>query len=125
VVLDAANICSDRTFDLVEYAMIEKFEIEISSFDIVGGIHYYGRVELPMSRQKSGDHRTIELERPAPKDAPSWWTSEDGTWMTIRFDTIQQVIDAAKEWFLENERVKPGDKLVIWKGYWEKRNERL
>jgi hypothetical protein len=93
--------------------MSEKFEIEISDFSDVGGIHYYGNIYIPQSRIRNGDWHRIELDRPC------------GEYRTIRFWTIRDIITAAKEWFLKDPRVKPGDKLVINKADWKRRDERL
>jgi len=85
-----------------------KFEIQISTFEIVGGEHYYGYVRIPLMRQVAPNfEHAVELSRTR--------SGENRT--TIRFDTIQQIIDAATTWFLESPLVKPGDRLVIWTGY--------
>ena len=95
---------------------MEKFEIQISTFEIVGGEHYYGRIDIPMTRQTAPHfEHTVELNRKRSGE----------TLTTIRFDTIQQIIDAATTWFLESPLVKPGDRLVIWKGFHKERDTRI
>jgi|SRR5579864_4573146 len=106
--------------------MIEKFEIRIQTFDIVGGIHYYGKIEIPMTRRTAENlERQIELNHVDNEHQPSWWHKDDGDWTTIKFFTIREVIVAAKKWFLTDPRVKPGDKLVIWKEYWRDQDVKL
>jgi uncharacterized protein Usg len=108
--------------------MSEKFEIEITDYGFIGGLHFYGRVNIPKSRQV-GEYSPSyyhELQRPNLEESPSWWDKKvDGPWMTIKFWTIRDIIKAAKEWFLSDPRVKPGDKLTIHKESWERRNEKL
>ena len=95
---------------------MEKFEIDVSTFQCIGGEHYYGRVTIPQKRQdgRYGGHYH-ELEH----------SSKHHDWCTIRFDTIREIITAATEWFLKDGRVKPGDRLVMWSGHWTERNARL
>lgn len=101
--------------------MNKKFKINISSYAefAPGARHFYGHIEYPYPWRKNENyHRDIELNRPDPEPMPSWYDPDDAAhWTTIRFDTKEQLISAAKKWFLESSDVKPGDKLVIWKGY--------
>lgn len=94
--------------------MSEKFRIEVSDFGFIGGTHYYGNIQIPASRMGNGWYR-VELDH----------GKEGDTFRTIKFWTIADVIKAAKEWFLKDPRVKPGDKLVISRDLWDIRNEPL
>jgi hypothetical protein len=90
--------------------MSEKFYIEVSDFGFIGGMHYYGHVRVPDTRLSEGQwHPLEELSRKG----------------SIKFWTVTEIIEAAKEWFLKDSRVKPGDKLVISRDLWEIRNEPL
>jgi hypothetical protein len=107
--------------------MSEKFEIEVTDYGWIGGMHFYGRINIPPSRQVEGYSPRYyhELSRPSDGEAPKWWTKEDGSWTTIKFWTIRDVIAAAKTWFLADPRVKPGDKLVINKEDWQRRHKNV
>ena len=91
---------------------MKRYKLSISSFDIVGGVHNYGSVYLD-------GVKVHECERPDPAAAPDWWTDEDGSWNTIKFDTALEVVEAARKWFLSSPTVAPGDKLVVWSGYFQ------
>ena len=100
---------------------MEKFKIWISTFAAVGGEHYYGYVRIPQHRQVAPYFQcNIELDR-----QPSDKIAAAALFRTIRFDTIQQIIDAAKEWFLTSPIVQPGDLLVISKEYYSNRDVRI
>ena len=95
-----------------------KFKLSITTFDMVGGIHNYGSV------YKNGV-KIYECERNDPTGAPKWYTEEDEKeqpWMTIKFPTALEVVWAAKKWFNTTTEVQPGDKLIVWGGYFN-RNE--
>lgn len=96
--------------------MSEKFEIDVTDFSIVGGYHYYGRVQIPQTRQdgRSAGHYH-ELDQ----------GQKDDTYRTIKFWTIRDILKAARDWFLTDLRVKPGDKLVISRDLWEIRDVAL
>lgn len=90
-----------------------KFKLSITTFDLVGGIHNYGSV------YKNGV-KVYECEHPDPGSQPVWWTPDDGVWTTIKFGSYLDVVKAAKKWFLTAIQVSPGDKLVVWTGYFSK-----
>jgi len=96
---------------------MEKFKIEISTFQCIGGEHFYGRVIIPQKRQKE-DWCPINYQELSHQ-------SRDHRWTTIRFDTVQEIVDAATDWFLRDWRVKPGDRLVISPDLWRDRHIRI
>ena len=90
--------------------MKRKFKLSITSFDLVGGVHYYGSVYLNGVKIK-------ELAQPAPNDLRPKWLEKDEPWDTIKFHSELDVVSAAKKWFLLAPEVSPGDILVVWSGY--------
>jgi hypothetical protein len=95
---------------------VRKFKISVTSFDIVGGIHFYGSVYLD-------GVKVHECERPDRESAPKWWTDEDEReqgWKTIKFWNALDIVWAAKKWFESAETVQPGDRLVVWSGYFNR-----
>lgn len=68
--------------------------------------HYYGSVRIPPERDPKNEY-SITL----------FHDDEELGEGTCRFWNQKDVVQAAKEWFLKSELVKPGDKLTVWKGY--------
>jgi hypothetical protein len=96
--------------------MIAKFQIEVSDFGYIGGTHYYGHIRVPDTRLLDGQWHPLEqLDQ----------GREGDKFRTIKFWTIADIIEAAKDWFLKDPRVKPGDKLVISRELWDIRNKSL
>lgn len=89
--------------------MKRRFRINVTSFDMVGGVHFYGAVYQAGVKVKELDH----------------FRTEDPSYRSIKFGTIQEIIDAAKEWFADSPDVRVGDLLVMWADDWRRRDERV
>ena len=95
--------------------MRRQFKLSITSFDLVGGIHFYGSVYL-------NGVKIHECDQPDPRPLPSHWTNDAmhrRLWRTIAFATALDVVQAAKKWFLAAPEVQPGDRLVVRAGYFK------
>lgn len=93
---------------------MSKFQLRITTYRGVdyAAVHFYGTVRIPPERTSNGLEDIEYMEHRSTR-----WGHKESKYITSRFDTPQQVVAAAKKWFLKTDSAKPGDKLTVWRGY--------
>lgn len=87
------------------------YSLHITDFSGIGGRHFYGSIKDDYNCKQ-----IKELERPDPIQ-PLWLEPDEPPFMTIRFDTEMDVVNAARIWFRQAQEIPEGSLLAVWKGH--------
>lgn len=87
--------------------MRPKYKLSITTFDTVGGVHFYGSI------YRDG----VKVHEVTHPRSYVYTTGKVEMIDSVKFDTADELVDAARAWFLSAPDIPAGSRLVTWRGY--------